>query len=132
MSVVSISLPSKMLEELETIQQKERYSSRSEIVREAIRDYLGKYRRRKMLSGELAGFLSILYEVSDKSCSHKISKLHHANEEVVYGAFHLHFDEENCLDIWLIRGAGRKIIGLIEHLKAVRGTKHVGEDLISI
>ncbi len=61
-----------------------------------------------------------------------IQELHHLHEDIVKGSFHLHFDEDTCYDIWVIQGKTEKILQLIEQLNAMRGTKHVGEDLVSI
>lgn len=132
MTVVSIAVPEEILRKLEKVKENEGYASRSEIFRESVRDYLNEYRRRKNLEGTISGFISIMYEVEDEQCSEKIHEIHHQNDNLVHGALHLHFDEGNCFDIWIVEGRGEEIIALIEKLKATRGTKHIGEDLISI
>lgn len=132
MPVVSVSVPSTILEEVETIRENEGYASRSELVRTALRDYVNNYKVKKQLEGTLNGFLSITYPMGDKTCSDKIKKLHHAHDQVVRGSLHLHFKEETCFDVWVIEGKAKQILSLIEQLKAIRGTKHVGKDLISV
>ncbi len=132
MTVVSIAVPEEILRKLEKVKEDEGYASRSEIFRESIRDYLNEYRLRKNREGSVSGVISIMYEVEDDWCSEKIHEIHHRNDDLVYGALHLHFDKGNCFDIWIIEGKGEEVTALIEKLKSIRGTKHIGEDLISI
>ncbi|MBS3817802.1 MAG: CopG family ribbon-helix-helix protein [Candidatus Thermoplasmatota archaeon] len=131
MPVVSVSIPSSLLDRLKEVIDEEGYASRSEIVRESIRNYLEDYSVRKNLSGELKGFISIMYDVTNKTCSGKISDIHHENDELVEGSLHLHFEEGNCFDIWIVEGEAERLMKLLEKLKTVRGTKHVGRDLVS-
>lgn len=130
MSVVSVSIPSNILSKLESVKDEEGYGSRSEIIRESIRNYLDDYYLRKTLSGDLNGFISIMYDVEDKTCSDKISKLHHENDKLVKGALHHHFEEGSCFDIWIVEGKAKELIGMIENLKAIKGTRHVGRVLV--
>lgn len=130
MSIVSVSIPSTILNNLEGVMEKEGYGSRSEIIRESIRNYLDDYYLRKNLSGDLSGFVSVMYDVEDKSCSDRISELHHENDDLVKGALHHHFEEGSCFDIWIVEGSAEKLIGMIENLKAIKGTRHVGKVLV--
>lgn len=131
MPVVSVSVPSSILERIEDVIEEEGYASRSEIVRESMRNFLEDYLVRKNLSGDLNGFISMMYDVNDKTCSDDISDIHHDNDDLVQGSLHLHFGQENCFDIWIVDGKAEELMGLVEKLKTVRGTKHVGKDLVS-
>ncbi len=131
MPVVSVSIPSSILTRIEDVEEEEGYASRSEIVRESMRNFLENYQVRKNLSGDFNGFISIMYDVNDKTCSDDISDIHHDNDDLVQGSLHLHFGEENCFDIWIVEGKAEELMKLVERLKTVRGTKHVGKDLVS-
>nr|AGF93021.1 transcriptional regulator NikR, CopG family [uncultured organism] len=132
MSVISVSIPSDLLEKLKKVEEEEGYSNRSELMRESVRDYLNEYRKRRNREGEAIGFLSIMYGLEDKNCSEKIDEIHHQNDELVEGSLHLHFDDKNCFDIWMVKGRVKEITELIEKLKTTMGTKHIGNDLVNI
>lgn len=132
MPVVSISLPSKILEEMESLKEAEGYASRSELFRTAVRKYLNEYKLREKKAGVVSGFLSITYDIGDQSCSNKIKELHHKYEELVKSSLHLHLEEQTCYDVWVVKGKTGKVLQLTEQLKTIRGTKHVGHDLVSI
>ncbi len=132
MSVVSISIPSSLLEEIEEVKENEGYANRSELMRESIRDYLNDHRIRRKRHGKVIGFLSVMYGLEDESCSEKIDEIHHENDDLIEGSLHLHFEDNNCFDIWMVEGKVKKITELIEKLKSTVGTKHVGEDLVNI
>ena len=132
MSVISLSIPPKLIENLEKIMEEEGYNNRSEIIRDAIRDYINEYKIERTGKGKIGGIISVMYPINDQKVSEQIQKLQHQNEERIEGVLHLHYDEENCFDILLIKGKTELIINLISELKTITGTKHIGTDLIPI
>ena len=66
-SIISVSLPNDLLEDLDAILSKERSAARSEVVRQAIRTYLIEYKELGKLKGNIIATVTVLYEKKDKN-----------------------------------------------------------------
>ena len=61
MSVTSISLAPSLRQELDKIKDEKGYSSRSEVIRDAIESYLSEYEMSKFEKGKLTATISLQY-----------------------------------------------------------------------
>ena len=75
MSVTSISLSPVLRKKLDQVQDEKGYSSRSEVVRDAIRIYLSEYETTKDLAGNVICTVTALYNHSGKHVDHDLLHL---------------------------------------------------------
>lgn len=120
---VSLTLPKDLLDELDEVLEAQDYSSRSEAIRDALRDFLTNYRWRKELKGKQLGAIMTIYEHDVPGLTDKLIYIQHEELETVGPVQHLHIDEKNCLETLIVRGEGEKIRKLIDHLESLRGVK---------
>jgi CopG family nickel-responsive transcriptional regulator len=99
------------------------YASRSEAVRDALRDFLANYRWRRELKGDLLGAILIMYEHDTRGLTDAMVDIQHKNASIITATQHLHADAKNCLEILIVRGQAEKIRKLVDHLGALRGVK---------
>lgn len=122
---MSLTLPQDLLEELDYVIKKQSYSSRSEAVRDAIRDFLAGYKWRSELKGERIGVIAMLYEHTVRGLTESLVDIQHHYRQVLAAVQHIHLDEENCLEILIVKGQGEIIRKLIDTMGALRGVKLV-------
>ncbi|KPV65179.1 MAG: putative nickel-responsive regulator [Candidatus Bathyarchaeota archaeon BA1] len=120
---VSLTLPQKLLDELDRSLKAQRYASRSEAVRDALRDFLASYRWRSELKGEQLGAILVLYEHDVRGLTDALMDIQHGSSSIITAVQHLHVDEKNCLELLIVRGAAEKIRRLVDGLGALRGVK---------
>lgn len=120
---VSLTLPQELLDELDRSLKAQRYASRSEAVRDALRDFLASYRWRSELKGEQLGAILMLYEHDVRGLTDELMDIQHGNSSIISAVQHLHVDAKNCLEIIIVRGAAKKIRRLVDRLGALRGIK---------
>lgn len=120
---VSLTLPQELLDELDLSLKAQRYASRSEAVRDALRDFLASYRWRKELKGEQLGAVLVMYEHDVRGLIEALMDIQHESSGVIRGVQHLHVDEENCLEILIVKGVAEKIRQLVDRLGALRGVR---------
>ena len=120
---VSLTLPQELLDELDRSLKAQRYTSRSEAVRDALRDFLANYRWRSGLRGEQLGAILVLYEHDVRGLTDALMGIQHWGSSIISAVQHLHVDEKNCLEILIVRGATEKIRRLVDRLGALRGVK---------
>jgi len=61
MSIISLSLPTELLEELDSALGAEKSANRSEVLRQALRSYLSEYKKLEDLKGNIIATISVLY-----------------------------------------------------------------------
>ena len=108
------------------------YENRSEIIRDAIRKYIKENKIEPEKNNTIGGIITVMYESENKNISDKIRDLQEKYENQIKGTHHIHYDQENCFEIFLIKGKQKTISKLQTQLKTLKGTKHVGKDITPI
>ena len=120
---VSLTLPKELLDELDRSLKAQRYASRSEAVRDALRDFLASYRWRSELKGEQLGAILLLYEHDVRGLTDAIADIQHRSPGIISSVQHFHVDAKNCLEVLIVRGVAEKVRELVDRLGGLRGVK---------
>ncbi len=120
---ISLTLPCELLDELDRVLRAQRYASRSEAIRDALRDFLANYKWRSELKGEQLGAIMVLYEHDVRGLVDELMDIQHQHSKVISAAQHLHVDAKNCLEIIVVKGAADEIRKLVDRIGAMRGVK---------
>jgi len=132
MTIISVSLTGDLLERLDTLVREKGYSSRSEAVRDAVREVLSEHELGRMEQGRVTATITVIsgYERSD--VDERLTRLRHEYDELVTSNMHLHIDGEYCLEIFVVQGEFREILNFIGRVRAVRGVQQVKYTLAPI
>jgi CopG family nickel-responsive transcriptional regulator len=122
---IGVSLPKNLLDEFDGIIKTRGYSSRSEAIRDAIRNYLAEYKWLEKEEGEIVGVVNVLYNHHFKGTSDAITSLQHEFGKVITTTLHIHLNEENCLEMAIVKGAMSNIKKLVDKIMTVRGVTNV-------
>ena len=125
MDRISISLPTKLLGEFDEIIADRGYASRSEAIRDAIRDYIIKHKWIHSLEGERAGTITIIYDHHASDLMEKLTDLQYGHADLFVATLHLHFDLDHCMEVVLVKGDAKKIRDLTDKLTSQKGVKQV-------
>ncbi len=120
---VSLTLPQELLEELDRMLKAEKYASRSESVRDALRDFLASYKWRQGLKGKQVGIIAVVYEHDVHGLTDALVDIQHASRGNIGAVQHLHIDKKHCLETLIVKGQAEKISKLLDKLAALRGVK---------
>lgn len=120
---VSLTLPKELLDELDRVLRAQRYASRSEAVRDALRDFLANYKWRSELKGEQLGAVMVLYEHDVRGLVDELMNIQHQHSKAISAVQHLHVDAKNCLEVIVVKGAADEIRRLVDRIGAMRGVK---------
>ena len=88
-SVTSISLFAKLRNKHDEIKYEKGYSSRSEVIRDAIRTYLSEYEISKFEKGTLTATITAMYQKSGPHLDDVLLHLRHEYDDIVEGNLHL-------------------------------------------
>lgn len=122
-SIISVSMPTDLLEDLDVILGEEGSATRSEVLRQAIRTYLIEYKELSKLKGTIIATVSVLYD--KKETNEELSKLRNEFRDMITAIFHSHLTETTCLEVMVIKGPAKRLKSLIDGLKANKPVKQI-------
>lgn len=99
------------------------YRSRSEAIRDLVRDHLVEQEWQAGL-GEVVGTVTIVYDHHARELDHILTEMQHSDPQAVLCSTHVHLDRRNCLEVVVVRGVPQQVRSLAERLIATRGVKH--------
>ncbi len=99
----SVSLPRPLLDELDRRVVGKGYASRSELVRDLIRERLVEQTWEDP-AAEVAGVLTIVYDHHQRDLTQHMLDIQHDEYVHVVATTHVHLDHHNCLETIIIRG----------------------------
>ena len=126
-----VSLPDNLLDQFDEIIKKRGYSSRSEGIRDAIRNYIINYKWMNEIEGERIGTISLIYEHGQRGLVNNLTKMQHVYTSLIKSSVHIHLDHDNCLELIMLRGEGKDIKEVAEKMMALKGVKYVKLNTIS-
>ena len=116
MSIVSVSIPKNLLENVDKYAKERGFANRSEIVRQALRTYMFESRRLDELQGRITAIITIVYQREAKRS--QITDLQHNFGSAVLTFLHTHIQEGYCVEIIVARADTQVIRALVQALKA--------------
>ena len=122
---IGVSLPDNLLERFDEIIAKRGYSSRSEGIRDAIRNYILNYEWMNEVKGDRIGIISLVYDHDQRGLVNTLIDIQHEYSHLSQSSVHVHIDEHNCLEIMTLRGDSKAIKEFYEKTMSLKGVKHV-------
>lgn len=117
-----VSLEQGLLARFDEIIAQKGYPSRSEAIRDLIRDLL--VREEWEAAGPVAGAVTLVYEHSRRDLVEELVDLQHDYVDVIVSTQHVHLDHDRCLEIVVVRGPAQRVRELASRLQALRGVLH--------
>ncbi len=118
----SVSLPKPLLDELDHRVVNKGYASRSELVRDMIRERIVEETWERG-DTEVAGVLTIVYDHHQRELTQHILDIQHRQYVHIVAATHVHMDHHNCLETIIIRGMPAEIERLSQEIGGLRGVR---------
>ncbi len=122
---IGVSLPKNLLEEFDAVILNRGYSSRSEAIRDAIRNYILEYKWMEREEGEVVGVVNVIYNHNVKGVNDSIINLQHEFHDIITTTLHIHLNSEMCLEMILVRGDMKEIKRLVDRISSTKGVINV-------
>ena len=116
---IGVSLEGPLLADFDRYIAREGFGSRSEGLRNLIREALT--RRRSAVGGRVVGTITIVYRHEVGMVTHRILHRQHEFLGFIRATAHTHLDEETCLEVLIVEGDARRVATLANRLKTVKG-----------
>lgn len=118
----TVSLEQGLLEQFDDFLAEKGYASRSEAIRDLIRDQ--RVADRWGDDQQAMGTITLVYDHHVSDLSEKLTAIQHDCHELILSTMHLHLDHDNCLEVIAVHGPGRTVQSLADRLISIKGVKH--------
>jgi len=119
-----VSLEKDLLVRFDQRIKKQKYTNRSEAIRDLIREELIK--KEWTENQEVTGAITIVYDHHTRSLVNKILTVQHDHHTCILSTQHIHLDHHNCFEIIVTKGKSKEIEVLYRKLKSIKSVKHAG------
>ncbi len=116
----SVSVENDLLEKFDRFCKEERFATRSEAVRQLIRDTLTR-RAWVGQSKEAAGTLTLVYDHHRAQLRDKLLQLQHDHTANVVATLHVHLEHDLCLEVIALRGPADELQRIASQLRGLKG-----------
>ena len=121
---VSISLESALLEAFDHSNAGKGYPTRSEAIRDLIRERLVKEEASADPAAEQVAVVTLVYDHHARELAARLIDKAHHHHDLVVSSLHVHLGERHCLEVSVLRGPAGEVRHLGEELLATKGVLH--------
>jgi len=119
-----VSLEKDLLVRFDQRIKKQKYTNRSEAIRDMIREELIK--KEWTENQEVTGAITIVYDHHTRSLVNKILTVQHDHHTCILSTQLIHLDHHNCFEIIVTKGKSKEIEVLYRKLKSIKSVNHAG------
>ncbi len=117
-----ISLERELLEKFDRTIERKGYGSRSEAIRDLVRDH---FVEEDVASNKtVVATLTLVYDHHQPKLSEQLIEAQHDYKGKVLATTHVHLDHRNCLEVIILKGRGTDVKIFADQLLSLRGVKH--------
>jgi len=119
-----VSIEQDLLENYDRLIGERGYATRSEALRDLIRDALIAQRIETETDTKVLGTLTLVYDHHASNLVQEMGEVQHRFHNLVLSVMHLHVSHDDCMEIIALRGKVGEIAKLSNGLISLKGIKH--------
>src|SRR3954452_10241309 len=120
---ISISLENTLLDAFDRSIAGKGYATRSEAVRDLIRDRLVREEAQRA-EGDQVAVVTLVYDHHARELAARLIDKQHHHHDLVVSSLHVHLGERHCLEVSVLRGPTAKVRHLGDELLSTKGVLH--------
>lgn len=119
-----VSIDTNLLENYDRFIADRGYATRSEALRDLIRDALIQHKIEAGSDANALGSLTLVYDHHSKNLLQEMAGIQHDFHQLILSVMHLHVSHEDCMEIIALNGAVAEIVDLSNRLLSLKGVKN--------
>lgn len=132
MQRITISLDDELAEELDKMAGSRAYNSRSEALRDIVRDALARWGAGRGEGAFCVANLSYVYDRRVRKLAERLAAIEHEHHDLVSSSTDLRLDHYHSLVSVLLKGPADKVEAVMDHIAAERGVRSAKVNLIAV
>ncbi|MDH5173895.1 MAG: nickel-responsive transcriptional regulator NikR [Elusimicrobiota bacterium] len=117
-----VSLEKELLAKFDKHIKDKNYPTRSKAIGDLIRENLVKKEWKE--GKEVVGAITLVYNHHRRELVNRLTDVEHDFHQLIVSSQHIHLDEDNCLEIVVVKGKPEEVEELAANLKSTKGVKH--------
>jgi len=118
-----VSVDTGLLSQFDELIEKLGYKSRSEALRDLIREKLVS-EEWKDEKADTVGILALVYSHDSRELTEILTSIQHKYLDSIVSSTHIHLDHHNCLEVIVLKGQSSLIKEISDKLLATKNVKH--------
>ncbi len=118
---IGVSLPSSLLEGFDGMIRDEGYTTRSEAIRDAIRDAMARWRGMDGAGQYGSAVITFVYDHHVPRVATDILDAQHEYHDIIVTTVHHHLSHEECMEVILAKGPFYQVRSLADRIRSRRG-----------
>jgi CopG family transcriptional regulator, nickel-responsive regulator len=119
---IGVSVEKELLSKFDKLIAKQGYQSRSEAIRDLVRQQISEERVGDPKAKAVAAVI-LVYDHHSTKLMEKLTGLQHSHLLQTISAMHIHLDEHDCLEVIVLRGRIGEIKKTAENIISLKGVK---------
>ena len=125
LSRFGVSIEDELLVSFDQLVSDRGYATRSEALRDLMRDALILSRIEGPQEGaEVLGSLTLVYDHHAHDLTERMAELQHDHHGLVVSVLHVHISHDDCMEVIVLRGQAGDVRALANSLVSLKGVKH--------
>jgi CopG family transcriptional regulator, nickel-responsive regulator len=121
---ITISIDDDLLETIDRLCDRRGYASRSEALRDIVRDVVSRDQVASEREAPCIAALTYVFEHQTRDLAKRLTEAQHAHHDLSVAALHVHIDEQDCLEVAILKGSVGAVRGFADSLVTQRGVRH--------
>ncbi len=119
-----VSIDQDLLENYDRLIAERGYATRSEALRDLIRDALIQQKVELESETEALGSLTLVYNHHASNLLEQMTEIQHNFHALILSVMHLHVSHNDCMELIALRGVVSEIVALANELLSLKGIKN--------
>jgi CopG family nickel-responsive transcriptional regulator len=129
MQRITLSIDDDLAQSLDNHMKRHRYASRSEALRDILRNMQVRQRLEEGEASRDGGrfcvaTLAYVYDHETRDLSRRLTRSQHRHHDLQVATLHVHLDHESCLEVAILRGPADSVRRLARDTTSQRGVRH--------
>lgn len=131
MQRITITIDDELLGSVDVLMAQKGYSSRSEALRDVLRQALGQRKISDPNTPCVATF-GYIYDHATRNLANRLMTEYHHQHDLTVASVHIHLDHEACLEVSILRGNSGAVTALTDALASQRGVRHAQLHIVPV
>jgi CopG family nickel-responsive transcriptional regulator len=118
-----VSITPLLLEKFDQLVKEKGYPSRSEALRDLIRDHLVE-QEWEYGETEVVGTVTLIYDHHSSNLLQLLNDIQHDYHSLIVSTLHVHLDHHNCMEVLVLKGSSFESRQIASRLISMKGVKH--------
>jgi CopG family nickel-responsive transcriptional regulator len=129
MQRITITIDDDLLEAVDDLMKRRGYDSRSEAMRDIVRDMITRERLSEP-AADCIGTLVFVFDPDVRNLARRITTAHHDRHDLAIASMNVHLNHESCLQVSVLRGRLGDVQDFADSVSSQRGVRSAQLHLI--